>query len=175
MKQSILVTGIAGSGKSTLSKHLRELGYASYEIETIPHLLITLDTQTNKPFEHYNQHDAKQVVRARWKCDIDKLAEIIEKEPDDIAFYCGTCSNIHDTLHLFTKVFVLSASHDVIRHRLTHRTSHDFGKEKDVQDWLLSWKDDWEKYMEGEGATLLNADATTEDTAQEILRIIQVK
>lgn len=171
MKKSILITGVAGAGKSTVSAKLREQGYASYEIETIPGLFRTVDKETDESFKNFDEQNPEHVVRAKWICDEDTLSGIIKKENTELTFYCGTSSNIQKLLHLFTMTIVLSASHLNTRERLTHRTSHDFGKSKEVQDWLLSWKDNWEQFMKEKGAILINSDKAPIEIAEEIVNI----
>jgi adenylate kinase family enzyme len=171
MKKAILITGVAGAGKSTVSAKLRELGYVSHEIETIPGLFRTVDKDSDEPFECFDEQDAEHVKKAKWICDESVLKEMITNEKSDLSFYCGTSSNIQKLLHLFTMTIVLSASPTNTRNRLTHRTSHDFGKSRDVQDWLLSWKDDWELFMKEKGAILISSDAPLIEVTEEILKI----
>ncbi len=169
----ILITGVAGSGKSTVSQKLRDLGYISYEIETVPGLFHTIDKNTGKEFVDYDEQDMEKVGRAQWVCNAEKLAEILSDESSKLSFYCGTSSNIQEVMALFTKVFVLSASPENTRERLTNRTSHDFGKTVDVQNWLLGWKSDWETYMQERGAVVINSDKSVDDVAEQVLEAVK--
>ncbi len=172
MTKAVLITGLAGAGKSTLSKQLRDMGYSSYDIETLPGLFKTIYKDTKEPFPDYDDQNPEHVKKAGWVCDEDRLREIIASEHEPLSFYCGMSSNIQDLLGCFSVVFVLSASPGVTRERLTNRTSHNYGKTKDVQDWLLSWKSDWEKYMQDRGAVIINSDQNVGEIAKEVVSMV---
>ncbi len=169
MKKSILITGVAGSGKSTLSQYLREQGYSAYDIETIPDLFETVSKETGRSIAGYDNDDLEKVVEAQWMCNRERLQKIIADEKAVLSFYCGTASNLEDLLDLFSKIFILITNEPNTRSRLTKRTSHDFGKKKEVQDWIFTWKDWWENEMKERGAIPIDSNGTIQNTAESIL------
>lgn len=48
MNKSILVTGVAGSGKSAISSELKKFGYKSYDIESIKGLFLMVDKKRER-------------------------------------------------------------------------------------------------------------------------------
>jgi len=168
---NVLVTGIAGTGKTALCKEFRRRGYKAFSIEDIPGLFQMIDKRTGKPFHDYDNYDMEKVKNADWVCDKQKLEKLIKENEsrESPVFYCGTASNILDLLSLFGKFFLLVASKETLRKRLSTRTSNNFGRTKEVQDWVFSWKDWWENMIKEKGAMVVNADRPLQKIAEEIL------
>ena len=49
------------------------------------------------------------------------LRELIEEQKSDVAFYCGTASNMDDIIPLFDKVFLLKTTPEELHRRLSTR------------------------------------------------------
>lgn len=172
MKKSILVTGVSGAGKSALSKKLNEMGYKAYDIDDHPGLFMLIDKKTGKPVADQEHNDtAEKAAGMDWICDKEKLVSIIADEPDEITFYCGAASNVNDLLSLFDMVILLKIGTDTMRHRLNTRTENDAARHPDVQDWILTWKDEWEEGMQERGAVAVDAHKSLDEVAEEVIRL----
>jgi len=168
--KSYLITGLAGSGKTTISKTLSQLGYESYDIETIPNLFNMYRIDTGEPFTDYDNADLEKAKNSDWRCDPHLLKQVLANQKNEIAFYCGIASNIDDIIHLFTKTFVLSASEQNTRRRLKSREgTDDFGNTKETQDLVISWKEWFEEDMQSKGAIIINANPNPQEVVQTIL------
>ncbi len=171
MKTSILITGISGAGKSTTSHKLRELGYTAYDMEDdFDGLFTMLDKKTGQPMIDHDNTDLQKVQNIDWICDVNKLRRIIENEKSELTFYCGSASNIDEILPLFNIVILLAVSSKVARQRLTTRQSNDFGRTKEIQDWLMSFQETWEQTMKDKGAIVIDADQELDVVASEIIK-----
>ena len=170
MNKSILITGVAGSGKSAICDELIKSGYKAFGIEEIDGLFKMVDKKTGKPLKNFDNNDLESVNQSRWICDKKKLEKLMSKNVKDLTFYCGIASNMQDLLPLFDKVFLLRANLKVLRYRLTTRTSNTFGKNPQVQKQIFSWKNWWEKEMIKKGAILINANPSIEKVTKEILK-----
>lgn len=169
MKKSILITGISGVGKSTVSNKLNALGYKAYDVDDIPGLCAMIDKKTGKPMVGYEHDNLEKVVGMDWICDSKKLKSIVVNESGELAFYCGISSNIDEVWPLFDLVILLKVGHETTRHRLTHRTDNDFGRTKEVQDWIMTWKDRWEADVEEKGAVVIDAHRSIDQVVEEII------
>jgi len=170
MNESILITGIGGSGKSVISKELRKLGYKAYNMEEIKGLFKMINKKTGKPAKDYSNYDLKSVKENRWTCNKKKLQKLLKKNPKGIVFYCGTASNLDDLLPLFDKVFLLKLKRKILSERLSNRTSNDFGRTSEVQKWIFSWKNWWERHMKEKGAIVINANQDIKKVIKEIIQ-----
>jgi broad-specificity NMP kinase len=171
MKKRILVTGFSGVGKSTVTAELKKLGHTAYDLDQVEGLFTGIHQVTGEVMEQWDNLDPDTGKNLRWMCDKEKLRKLIAGEPADVAFYCGSASNIFDLLELFDQTIVLIASHDTIRHRLTTRTSNDYGRTKEVQDHILKRKDEGDQKLVECGAIAIDTHQPVERVVSEILRV----
>ncbi|MEK6809275.1 MAG: AAA family ATPase [Nanoarchaeota archaeon] len=169
MKKSVLITGESGSGKSSVCDELGKMGYKAYDLDGVPGLFSMIDKKTGKPSVGHDNKDLEKVKNIDWVCDVDKLKNIIANEESNLAFYCGAASNFSEIGLCFNSIVLLKASPENLRHRLTTRTSNDYGNTRDVQDWIMSRKEPWENEVEKNGAIVINADQDLHNIALEVL------
>jgi len=175
MKKSILVTGMAGSGKSAVCEELNKQGYKAYDIEDMDGLFKMVDKKTGEIFMG-NDNDNLEIVKKRdWICDVEKLQKLVGSESSDVAFYCGTASNLDKILPFFDMIILLKSSPEILRKRLSSRKPGEFGRTKEVQDWVLSYKDWWEKETEGKGTIIIDADRRTEEVVKNVVEAASKK
>lgn len=172
MKKAILVIGVAGSGKSSVSKKLRDLGHKAYDIEEIDGLFKAINKNTGEIYEDFENDDLEKVKTMDWNCDVKKLQEIIKNETSDITFYCGTASNWEDLIALFDKIILLKASPEVIERRLSTRSLKEFGGTKEVRNWALEWKDWFENEIRKKDAIIVDANDNPEKVAKQIINSV---
>lgn len=169
MNKSILITGITGSGKSSLCSELRKRGYKAYDIENIHGFFNMVHKKTGKIADKYDKDNLEWVKQYDWICNKDKLQELVHKNTNGIVFYCGTGSNLDELLFLFDKIFLLKVSPKILRERLSTRKSNDFGRTSEVQDWILEWQDWWENHMCEKGAIIIDANRDIKEVTIDII------
>src|SRR6266404_1224892 len=157
-KMSILITGIAGSGKSTICKELLSMGIEAYGIEDIEGMFAMYRKGTKEIFSDFDNADPEKIKNSEWLCSINKLKELIAKQHDGLAFYCGVASNMKDIFPLFDKILLLKADSESIHKRLsTSEGTEKMGNTEESRQTVLGWKDGWENEMEEEGAVIVEA------------------
>ena len=174
MKKSILITGISGTGKSTISDKLNQMGYKAYDMDSHPGLFSMIDKKTKKPVVDHNNEDIEKVVGMDWICDKTKLKSIIEDESNELAFYCGSASNLEEILRFFDTIILLKVDELVMRQRLTSRTENDFGKTSEIQDWIMTWKDWWENDMQQKGAIDVDTNKSIDVVVADIIKKVNL-
>ena len=171
----ILITGVSGTGKSTICKNLINLGYEASDIENIKGMFEMYHKDTKAVFEEFDNSIPHHIKSAEWICDIGKLKKLVESKKSGIAFYCGVASNMDDLIPLFDKVIVLQPDPDVLNVRLKNREgTDDIGNNQNGRDVILGWKDWWEKEMHKKGGILVNANASSQKTTEKILDILNL-
>jgi len=171
----IYVTGLSGSGKSSIRKALQARGYTAY------------DNDEGGFKAWYNrQTGEKAKVQPAWK-DVDrqlkatywkkfersKVQQLAARAQDKPIFLCGTSPNDSDVWDLFDRVIHLSVSDRTLRHRLAARTGNDYGKHpEDLKD-LLQWNQSQDKLMAGLGATIVDAERPLDQVVDDVLAAAQ--
>ena len=175
MKKSIFITGVAGSGKSSICKELNKLKYKAYDIEEITDMFKMIRKDTGKDYEDYDNADIEKVKNADWICDKDRLKKLLKKQKEEKVFYCGIASNNDEIYSLFDKVILLKAGPRVICERLSSREGTDnMGNTPESREWVLGWKEWWEnKVIKKQGVAVVNADDTLINVAEKIIKLAE--
>lgn len=96
----------------------------------------------------------------------------MNRQRDNIAFYCGAASNMDDLTSLFDKVFLLKTDAASLHTRLSTREGTDnMGNTKASRQTVLGWKDWWENEMEEKGAIVVDAGNAPRSVAGKILNL----
>lgn len=165
----ILVTGVSGVGKSALSLKLSEKGYTAYDAEEIEELFRMFDKNTGEEMLAWDNDDPEVVKRMNWVCDVQKLKAHIANQKSDFIFYCGASSNNTEIIPLFDTVVLLTADEQILRERLSSRTSNNFGKVKEVQDMVIGWKNWFENETVDRGAITIDTNKNVDQVADEVI------
>lgn len=177
MKRSILVIGVTGVGKSTLTKLLQELGHEAYSIEDIEGMFEVYRKRTREVFRNYDITNPEHIDNSDWICHVDMLKELLANQKEEVAFYCGVASNIDEIIPLFDNIILLKISNEKLYQRLLNRKGkeEEMGSTEKTRQRIFGWKDWWENEMEKRGALVVNADGNIEDIANEIIDLAKLE
>lgn len=173
MQSKIFITGVAGSGKSTISRALISLGYKAYDIEADEYgLFMMIRKDTGERYTDYDNTDLDKVANARWVCDINKLKEFLLKQVEDLAFYCGISDDNIEIMSLFDMSILLKVNPNILDQRLLKREgTDDFANTAAGRQRVLGWKDEFEDRMIKAGMIPTNANLSPEEVAKNIIKI----
>jgi broad-specificity NMP kinase len=102
----VLLTGMSGTGKSTLVRDLRRRGYAAHDAD---------------------DGFAEPRANGRWGWRADLVADLLAEAPDRLLFFAG-CSEEQAELPFDYRV-LLTAPRSVLAQRLRTRTSNAYGRD----------------------------------------------
>lgn len=174
MSKSFLISGIAGTGKSSVCKELNILGQKAYDIEDIDGMFKMYRKGTRDIFYDYDNTDPEKIKNAEWICDKNLLKELLNKQTSGSTFYCGVASNMEEIIPFFDRFILLKTDPVLLYQRLAARKgTDDMGNTEEGRKAVLGWKEWWENEMIEKGALVVNADGNPKDVAQKVINLVR--
>ncbi|PIQ91742.1 MAG: hypothetical protein COV70_02100 [Parcubacteria group bacterium CG11_big_fil_rev_8_21_14_0_20_39_22] len=171
--KKIFITGISGTGKTTIAKELEKKGVYTIDVDEVEGLCTWIDKNRGQKASDDAILNDEFVSNHEWVCSVPQLIELMNKG-DDVVVILGSPSNQKDFLHLFDKVLLLQCPPEVFIERIEMRTNNEFGKDKTAQKLILGWYEDFEKEMLDIGAIPIDATQPTDDVVEQVLKKIQL-
>lgn len=130
---AFLITGEAGTGKSSVAAELRRRGYLAYDADAT--LAYHADPATGQPIiERLDSYAATD-----WLWNSRRVRELLNTESN--VFLTGCASNQREFYPLFANVFVLTIDATTLTQRLQHRRPGDYGMHpEELKDVLRSFE-----------------------------------
>ena len=160
------ITGVSGTGKSTLTEEFRKKGFNSIDLDdgfcTWKNIGTGKEADINESDQpgFYEEND--------WYCDLEKLYEFL-KEQNEPIFIFGACANQDSFLPFFDKIFLLKCSPEIFSERIDLRTNNNYGKLPFAKENELHWFEEFNASMLKKGAIEINAENSIAQVADEIL------
>jgi thymidylate kinase len=147
----LLVTGVTGSGKSTVARRMAERGHRAVSLDAVPGLCRWTDADGRR-VERPADPDAGWLADHRWTWDPARLSAVVadHRVGAGAAWLCGYAANAADLGDLFDAVFLLVIDDSTMARRIRHRPGgNDFGRAGDTllaaagyaTEFLDSWRE----------------------------------
>src|SRR5579864_4385156 len=121
----ILLTGMSGTGKSTVISELAARGFKAVDADCDQFSEWVEVSGDPDPF------GSPVEVGRDWVWREDRIQDLLSTEDTDVLFLSGCAENMRKFLPRFDHVILLSAPADVIVERLGMRTTNPYGKRPD--------------------------------------------
>lgn len=162
-----LITGVAGSGKSTIARELRKRGYAAYDVEQ--GFSYHVNKQTGERAV-YPKHPTLEWYDKHERVFDEKILEnLFKKHADEDLFICSITANQKKYYPRFNKIFLLTADDDTIIKRIEQRTDNHFGKHPLELQRVLSRKQEFEDELKAAGAIVIPSVGPIDKVTGDIL------
>jgi dephospho-CoA kinase len=147
----LLITGMSGTGKSSLVLELRNRGYAAYDAD---------DDGFSEPR-----------AEGRWGWRAARVAELLAEQHDQLLFFAG-CSEEQAELPFDYRV-LLTAPERVLVERLRLRTNNSYGKDHDELAQVLADRAEIEPQLRRSADLVLSTTEPPASVADELLRWVE--
>lgn len=119
--KKILVTGMSGTGKSSVIDHLAASGHRAVDLD-------------GPRWSVYDEH-------GDWIWREERVRALLDREAGDLLFVSGCATNQVGFHGDFDVIILLSAPRDVIIERITSRTNNEYGKRPGELEEILYYVD----------------------------------
>lgn len=170
MKMSVyFITGMSGTGKSTIKSALAVHGYTTIDTDDHSHWV---ERKTGKSYPS-RPDKTDWVGKYDWLLRDDELINSIQSH-EGTMFVCGMVQEQEKLFPRFKKIFLLDAENETLRHRLSSRTNNPFGKGPNDIKIALDQKAKFNKrVLKEENSVLINASDSVEKVIENILKHVK--
>lgn len=149
----VLITGITGTGKSTIVKTLNQKGITAIDLHDVSGLFFWRNKQTMEKVEYSPVYSKKWFENVDRLCDINNLKEMLNLYTDITMAGTTSDSNQKEFLSLSDKVILLQSNPDTLIHRMETRiNASGYGKTKAEQEDHIEWQKEFDSQLISEGA-----------------------
>ena len=163
----ILVTGMSGTGKSSVIAELIARGYKAVDADSPAYsewVEVSGDTSALGSPE-WGARD--------WVWREDRMQTLLSTEDADLLFVSGCAANMGKFLPQFDHVVLLSAPAEVIVERLATRTTNAYGKRPDEVARTLELIETIEPRLRRVAGHAIDASAPLDEVVATVVRIAQ--
>lgn len=163
-----LITGVAGTGKSTLAKELRQRGYAAYDTEE--GFSYYVDKRTGERCVYPKNPSPEWYQSHERVFDEKVLMNLFKRHGGQPLFIASITANQAKYYPQFDKIFLLTAPDDVITHRLGTRTNNYFGRHPLDLQRVIGRHQQFDDELKALGAIVIATTKPIQQVVEEILR-----
>jgi dephospho-CoA kinase len=156
----VLITGMSGTGKSTVIAELARRGYRAIDLDSpeFSQLVPAADGELTGVGGGMD-----------WVWNVPKVAALLDSAGDDSLFVSGCSPNQGAFSDRFDRIILLTAPSGIVRERLATRTSNDFGKDPAELERALALIAEIEPLLRRAADTVIDTSAPLEEVVARVL------
>lgn len=159
----VLLTGMSGTGKSTVIEELAGLGFKAVDVDSPAYseMVPAPEDELTGPGPGRD-----------WVWQPQRVQELLATEDAEVLFIAGTSPNQGAFYSQFDHVILLSAPKEVILDRLRTRANNAFGKRPDEVERVLALIDEIEPRIRRGADHEIDTSAPLDQVVTEILTVV---
>jgi len=164
------ITGISGSGKTTIGRKLEQLGEVAFDSKIQKGLFHFADQAGNQP-KDYQPNNSDWMEKYHWVLNKPMFDDLMaQNSTAKRVFLCGGAVDVIQYWVLGEKVFLLKVDSQTMLSRLKEeKRDNDFGKDKETQERLLEKLNRYQDKMTALGAIPIDGTKSVDEIVKVIL------
>lgn len=163
----ILITGISGSGKSTIITELAQKGHQTIDLDT-SNTCIWVNKKTGEEAFYQEGAGPLWIEEHRWQVVPHKLVSLMSSFSEEKDIYVSgkvARKQLNEMVEIFDVIYLLKPHNTIIDERLSTRTSNvnNFAKTKEEIEVITKNRDKFEKACLEAGAISLENQGSLEE------------
>jgi dephospho-CoA kinase len=165
----ILLTGMSGTGKSTVINALAARGYKAIDADYDEFSeWVAISDDSGIPGEPVEP-------TSDWMWREDRIQALLNNEDAAVLFVSGCSPNMGKFLSQFDQIILLSAPADVIVERLRTRTNNPYGKNADEVARVLGLVETVEPLLRRAAGHEIDTSVSLDDVVARVLQIASIQ
>ena len=166
----VYITGVSGTGKTTIANLLSQKGIKAYSLDEVPGLCHWVNKIDGKIVNYEAKLDREFIESHSWICNIEKLKQLINQNESVVIL--GLADNQEEFLSFFDKIILLQCKPETFLNRIKERADNPFGQDKSAQEYLLDTYKAFEQKILENGAIAVNTEDPTQMVIEKIVKQI---
>lgn len=171
--KKVFITGISGTGKSTVLNELKKKGVYTISLDETPNLCAWFSKKTGKRPEQKSELNIEFTEAHDWLCDTSYLKKLMNVDKD-LVVVAGITSNQDEFLNLFDEILLLDANPEIFLARINSRKDNPFGKDPNIQKKLVAGSENFKNRMISKGAISIDANKSINEVVKQVSAILGV-
>ena len=170
----VYITGVSGSGKSSIRNALRTLGYETYDVDETDISIITeLKTGNLVEMAPANLRENDWFRRHSWTILPSAINRLKDLSDNKLVFLCGAAKNDKNYWDIFDLVICLDINEKELRRRIANRKDNDYGKNSLELQEILNWHGVATENYRALGAHVIDAERPINEVTIMILNLVE--
>jgi broad-specificity NMP kinase len=163
----ILITGISGTGKSTITLELAKRGCKAVDLDSDAY------SQWSATFDDDPRYGTPVEAGRDWVWREDRVRALLDVEDTNLLIVSGCAPNMREILPRFDQVILLTAPASLIAERLATRTTNDYGKRPEEITRVLELKQTVEPRLRQIADHEIDTSADLQSVLATVLRVAE--